>query len=167
MEKDFKWGHKHTLLTLTSIGQILTVIFTYKSPCSLSLRNSGWIILWIAGVLGSIPVLTFKRFGKVEKGKSYIHTNKLVEKGIYSIVRHPQYLAGILISIGLYMIAAGWLNMILGLANIVQYNFGTFDEDERLIAKFGQDYIDYRIRVPRLNIVLGLTRKITKALKPE
>ena len=160
MKKKFEFVFEHILLTLTSVGQILAAALTYKSPVDSALRNSGWIILWIAGIFGMLPIITFKRLGKVEKGKSYVHTNQLVDKGIYSIVRHPQYLAGILISIGLYLIAPGWINLILGLANIVQYYTGTKGEEERLIAKFGQEYIEYQQRVPGLNPVWGLIKRI-------
>ena len=161
MKEKFKFTFEHILLTLTSVGQILMAIFTYKNPVNSVLRNGGWIVLWIAGIFGMLPILTLKRLGKVEKGESYVHTNQLVDKGIYSIVRHPQYLAGILISIGLYLIAPVWINFILCIANIIQYYAGTTGEEERLIIKFGKDYIEYQERVPRLNPVWGLIKRIT------
>jgi protein-S-isoprenylcysteine O-methyltransferase Ste14 len=160
MKMDRKLAVSHILLTFTSVGQILAAGLTYRQPVNTALRNSGWIILWIAGLFGLLPVLTFKILGKVKKGESYVHTNRLVDRGVYSIVRHPQYLAGILISIGLGMIAPGWINSILGIANIAQYYSGTFEEEERLIAKFGQEYSAYQKKVPRLNPILGLIKKI-------
>lgn len=162
MKKEFKFGFEHVLLTFTSIGQILAAVLTYKFPIHSCLRNSGWILLWIAGIFGLIPVFTLKGRGKVQKGKSYIHTNQLVDKGIYSIMRHPQYFAGVLISIGLYLIAPGWINLILGIANITQYYTGTFEEEKRLIAKFGQQYIEYQKKVPRMNPILGIIRRIIR-----
>jgi protein-S-isoprenylcysteine O-methyltransferase Ste14 len=42
-------------------------------------------------VLGCLPIIEFRRRGGVGKGESYIHTTKLVDTGIYSVVRHPQY----------------------------------------------------------------------------
>ncbi|HEY59817.1 MAG TPA: isoprenylcysteine carboxylmethyltransferase family protein [Anaerolineae bacterium] len=160
MKKEFKFGFDHILLTLTSVGQILAAAFTYQSPILSSLRNSGWILLWIAGIFGMLPIFTFKRLGKVQKGKSYVHTNQLVDKGIYSIVRHPQYFAGVLIGIALYLISPSLINLVLGIVNIVQYYNGTFEEEERLIDKFGQQYIEYQKKVPRLNPIRGIIQRI-------
>lgn len=161
MKRDFKLVIEHILLTVTSVGQILAAALTYRNPVSTPLRNSGWIILWTAGIFGVLPIFTFKKLGGVDKGKSYVQTSELVDKGIYSIVRHPQYLAGILISIGLYMIAPGWLTLGLGIANIAQYYTGTFEEEERLIAKFGEEYKAYQKKVPRINPVWGIIKRIT------
>ena len=161
MKKEFKFKLDHIFLAFTSVGQILAAVFTYEFPVSSSLRNSGWILLWIAGIFGMLPIFTFKRLGKVKKGKSYKHTNQLVETGIYSITRHPQYFAGILISIGLYLIAPVWINLILGIVNIIQYYTGTFEEEEKLIARFGQPYIAYQKKVPRFNPIWGIIKRIS------
>jgi protein-S-isoprenylcysteine O-methyltransferase Ste14 len=118
------------------------------------------VTLWIAGIFGVLPILIFKKYGNVDKGKSYIHTNQLVDKGIYSIVRHPQYFSGILISIGLYLIAPGWINLGLGISNILQYYTGTIGEEKILIARYGQDYMDYQKKVPRLNPLWGIIKRI-------
>lgn len=40
-------------------------------------------------VFGLLPVFEFNKKGGVEKGKSYIYTTKLVDTGIYPVVRHP------------------------------------------------------------------------------
>lgn len=160
MKKKFQLILEHVLLALTSVGQILAVALTYRVPVSSSLRNSGWILLWISALFGILPIFTFRRLGKVKKGSSYVHTNQLVDQGIYSIVRHPQYFSGILISLGLLLIAPGWLNLVLGLANIVQYYLGTFGEEKGLVARFGQKYIAYQKEVPRLNPVWGIVKKL-------
>ena len=160
MKKDFKLAFQHIFLTFTSVGQILAAAFTYRNPVSTPLRNSGWMLLWTAGVFGALPVFTFKKLGRVERGKSYVHTSQLVDKGIYSIVRHPQYFAGILIGIGLFLIAPGWLNLGLGIANIAQYYTDTFEEEERLIVKFGKEYITYQKKVPRINPIWGIIKRI-------
>ena len=155
-----KSGPKRIILGLTTIGQILAVVLTYQTPVNSTLRNSGWIVLWIAGIFGTLPILTFRRLGKVERGRSYIHTNQLVDTGIYSIIRHPQYLSGMLISAGLCLIAPGWIPIGLGIANIVQYYLVAVNEEKRLIAKFGEEYIAYKKRVPGFNPVWGAIQRI-------
>jgi hypothetical protein len=41
------------------------------------------------------------------------------------------------------------------------------DEEARLIAKFGEDYRRYMQRVPRMNLVLGVTRLLLQRRKRE
>jgi len=160
MKKGFKFVIENILPTVTSIGQILAAVLAYWQPVSSTVRNSGWIILWISGIFGMLPIFTFRKWGGVQKGSSYVKTNVLVDKGIYSIVRHPQYLAGILISIGLVLIAPGRLNIALGAINMVQYCAGSIDEEKSLIDQFGNAYVAYKKRVPRFNVILGVFRRI-------
>jgi len=58
-----------------------------------------FIIAWIVWAFGMVlvmaPIIIFPRRGGVAKGKSFIHTTKLVDTGIYAVVRHPQYTGGI------------------------------------------------------------------------
>jgi protein-S-isoprenylcysteine O-methyltransferase Ste14 len=44
-------------------------------------------------VFGALPIFEFRKKGGVRKGQSYVRTTKLVDSGIYSVVRHPQYVA--------------------------------------------------------------------------
>ena len=56
----------------------------------------GWVV-WAAGMaLVMAPIIMFPRRGGVARGKSFVHTTRLVDTGIYAVVRHPQYLGGIL-----------------------------------------------------------------------
>ena len=64
----------------------------------------GWII-WIFGlILAFSPNIVFKRRGGVPEGKSYIHTTKLVNDGIYGVIRHPQYTGGMVIAFSMCLI---------------------------------------------------------------
>ena len=95
------------LLTIAFVGQIILTILFYD-PAGNALRiNIGWGVLWLSAVFGWLPIITFRRKGKVQ-GQSYIHTTVLVDSGIYGIVRHPQYLAGILLNVGLTLITPQW-----------------------------------------------------------
>lgn len=160
MKSQWTFHWTHALLLLTSVGQILLTIYLYTLPVADWVRNLGWVCLWLSAIFGWLPIITFKRFGGVKEKKSYIHTTLMVDRGIYSIVRHPQYLAGILISLGLFLIAPHWGNALLGVLNTCQYNLGTYPEEKDLVEKFGTAYCEYRQRVPRLNFILGLIRKL-------
>jgi len=146
-----------TVLTIASIGQIGLTFVLYNDEANEVLRNAGWGVLMLSAIFGWLPIFTFRKMGRV-KGRGYIHTTVLVDKGVYGIVRHPQYLAGVLISIALPMIAQNWLVAIFGLVAMVIYYFDTFVEEKSDIEKFGDEYRRYMQSVPRLNFILGIAR---------
>ena len=74
------------------------------------------------------------------------------------MVRHPQYLAGMLMGFAFSLIAQHWIVAVLGVIVIVILYENTFGEEKRAIAKFGEEYERYRESVPRVNFILGLAR---------
>ena len=150
------------MLTVIAVGQIVLAIILYERHANILIRNIGWGILWLSAVFGWVPILTLKRWGGVAKGKSYVHTTQIVEKGVYAIVRHPQYLAGILMAVALVLIAQHWIVGIFGVAAVVIYYGDTSDEEKRCLGKFGEAYSRYAERVPRLNFLLGTVRALKR-----
>jgi protein-S-isoprenylcysteine O-methyltransferase Ste14 len=67
-------------------------------------------------------------------------------KGILARVRHPYYTAGILFLLAFGDITAA--NVILKSVGIAYFIIGAFLEEKKLIAEFGEQYRDYRRRVP-------------------
>ena len=120
----------------------------------------GWVV-WAAGMaLVMAPIVMFPRRGGVAKGKSFVHTTQLVDTGIYAVVRHPQYLGGILaIFLTTILLYPHWLFIVLGIPGILVIYFSTMMEEKRLIKQFGGDYLAYMERVPRINIILGIVRQ--------
>ena len=125
----------------------------------------GWII-WVFGmVLVMAPIIIFPRRGGVTKGKSFVNTTRLVDTGIYAVVRHPQYLGGILsIFVATSLFYQHWLFVVLGLPGAVLVYLGAKEEDKRLIEKFGDDYKRYMQRVPRMDILTGVVRQVRHSL---
>jgi protein-S-isoprenylcysteine O-methyltransferase Ste14 len=149
-------------LTLAAVGQIALAFILYNENGNTTIINLGWVILWISAIFGWLPIFTFRKYGGVAKGKSYIQTSILVDSGVYAIVRHPQYLAGILIGLSLPLIAQHWLVAALGVIVIVITYVNTFDEETLNIEKFGEAYRQYMQRVPRLNFLLGIVRLLLR-----
>ena len=119
----------------------------------------GWIIWAFGMVLVMAPIITFPRRGGVAKGKAFVHTTRLVDTGIYAMVRHPQYLGGILgIFFATPLLYQHWLFIVLGIPGTILVYLGARQEDGRLIEKFGDDYKNYMQRVPRMDILTGVIR---------
>jgi protein-S-isoprenylcysteine O-methyltransferase Ste14 len=150
------------ILTAAAVGQIVAAILLYNPQANANLINAGWGVLMLSAIFGWLPIFTFRSKGKVE-GRGYIRTTVLVDSGVYAIVRHPQYLAGILMNIALAMITLHWLVLALGLVAAPIYYLDTGQEEKGCIEKFGDDYRRYMERVPRMNFILGIVRALRKS----
>lgn len=117
-------------------------------------------IVWAFGmVLVMAPIVTFPRWGGVPKGESFVNTTRLVDSGIYAIVRHPQYAGGVYaIFLTTLLWYPHWLFAVLGVLGTAVIYMGCREEDQRLIDKFGDEYRAYMRRVPRMDFFLGLVR---------
>jgi len=119
--------------------------------------------LWVLSILlGWLPIYTFKRRGGVPKNDSYMNTTMLVDTGLYSVVRHPQFLAWIIVSLSLALMSQHWLNSLLFIPVLVGTIYDTKKADQRLIKKFGDQYNTYKEKVPALNIVKGTLRHLQR-----
>lgn len=91
------------VLTLAAVGQLI-VAFVLYDALRINLR---WGVLMISALFGLWPILTFRRRGGVQR-RGYTETTVLGDSDLYSIVRHPQYQAGVLINIALTLITPHW-----------------------------------------------------------
>jgi protein-S-isoprenylcysteine O-methyltransferase Ste14 len=105
-----------TIVTVLFISQII-VGFNLLSEVSqiefLAYAGVG-IYVFSCLVFGWLPIIEFRKKGGVTKGKSYIHTTQLVGTGIYSVVRHPQYVTFILWAITGMLLFQHWIVVLLG-----------------------------------------------------
>ena len=123
----------------------------------------GWVVWAIGMVLVMAPIVMFPRRGGVPKGKSFVHTTQLVDSGIYAVLRHPQYLGGILaIFFTTPLLYPHWLFIVLGIPGVVILYWGTIAEEKRLVEQFGDSYRSYMQRVPRVNLVSGIIRLLSR-----
>jgi len=122
------------------IAQFILVFFTYNFFHLNFLYWFGWGLFGFFILLGGLPKQAFRKYGEIEKGKSHIYTTKLVDKGIYAVIRHPYWLSWILISMSMTLISQHWIMVILGIPAWIIIYLETFLLDNRLIKKFGENY---------------------------
>jgi protein-S-isoprenylcysteine O-methyltransferase Ste14 len=72
---------------------------------------------------------------------------KVVDYGVYSRVRHPMYLAAILLYVGFWVTTLSLLTLIPMLATFIGYNYLASAEERLLTDKFGDDYLEYKKKV--------------------
>ena len=109
-------------------------------------------------IFGMLPIFEFRKKGMVEKGKSYVNTTKLVDTGIYSVVRHPQYITFIMFAIAGMLLFQHWIVICLGIPIIPLMYIDLINADKEGVKKFGDDYKRYMQKVPRANFLLGIIR---------
>ncbi|MFX1316055.1 MAG: methyltransferase family protein [Promethearchaeota archaeon] len=144
------------------ITQIALVFFLYNYYHLDFLTWIGWVFMAFFLVVGAFPRHAFKRYGEIEVGKSHIYTTKLVDKGIYAIIRHPYWLCWILLSISVTLMSQHWLLVIFALL-ICSIVYGeTYLLEKGLIEKFGDEYKEYRAKVPRMNFILGFIKYVKR-----
>jgi protein-S-isoprenylcysteine O-methyltransferase Ste14 len=85
--------------------------------------------------------------GREPEGDEEGLTQYLVTTGIYARVRHPLYLAGILVFTFNPYITRNWLTV--SAMAVIYFLIGAFLEERRLLARFGDEYRRYAERVPR------------------
>ena len=153
-----------TVSSLLFISQIVAGIYFLSDVSQIeSLAYVGGGLYPVSGIVfGMLPVMEFRKKGGVRKGKSYIHTTTLVDTGIYSIVRHPQYVTFILWALAGMLLFQHWIVIVLGIPIIPLTYFDLFRADKDAIAKFGDEYEAYMKRVPRANFVLGVLRLLRR-----
>lgn len=157
------WG----LWIALAIAQTILSFFLYNPTGLQALRYAGWLIWAVMCLFALVPVVTLRRKGGVAKQRSYVDTTVLVDSGIYAVVRHPQYLSFILLSIFLILLAQHWLITLIGIAAMVMVYAGIVPQaDHANLEKFGDDYKSYMQKVPRLNFVVGVIRLLRRRRMP-
>jgi protein-S-isoprenylcysteine O-methyltransferase Ste14 len=154
-----------TFVTILFILQIIVGIYLLSTVSQIEVLAYIGVALYVLSglVFGWLPVIEFRRKGKVKTGKSYIHTTQIVDTGIYSIVRHPQYVTFILWALAGMFLFQHWIIVSLGVPIIPFTYVDLMKADKDAVEKFGDDYKSYMKRVPRANFLLGIIRRIKES----
>jgi protein-S-isoprenylcysteine O-methyltransferase Ste14 len=117
------------------------------------------MVTWlVAMALISLPILTLRRKGRVPPDESFVNTEALVDTGIYALVRHPLYLGWMLMYLVVFLFNPNWILAGIGLPGAALVYGFTRQEEQLLIAKYGESYRCYMQRVPRFNLLAGSIR---------
>lgn len=142
------------------VAQYILAFFIFKLPGLRALQILGWGIWALSAIFGFAPIFILRTYGGVANRKSYVHTTKLVDTSLYAVVRHPQYLSGILFNIALMLLAQHWLVILIGIISMILIYLTIRDADREGLDKFGEAYQDYMKRVPQINFLKGIFRLV-------
>ena len=142
----FRWRSYVPLVLLPLL--LLPMWLAPHPPVSL------WWKLVAAGVALAGEALRFVASGLAPEGTSERSTTGpraavLNTSGIYSVVRHPLYIANTLTMVGLAMFPGRWaLPVIVLLASVLYYERIAMREEAFLDSQFGTSFRDFTNRVP-------------------
>lgn len=72
---------------------------------------------------------------------------RIVSSGVYSVVRHPQYLGGVLAHIGVSFLLSAWFSLLSTPLMALLVFLISRKEEVELIKEFGVEYLEYRKKV--------------------
>jgi len=140
---------------------VLVGIFIYENGektlvmASNNLTKVIAIIVLIAGA--SIVILALRNYNlgvflgtQQVKNNPSANPDQLITEGMNKWVRHPLYLGTILFLVGVFLSVPNEMLLSLVVITIIYVFAGAYLEEQKLIAHFGEDYINYQKKVPMI-----------------
>ena len=129
------------LLGVNGIG-LISHWFQVLSYVGIILIILGLVTRWSA-------VLTLRRYFTVDVAIARDH--KIIDKGLYGVIRHPAYAGALLSFLGLAMYFSNFITFLVIMAPIIgAFMYRIRVEEEALRAAFGDEYAAYCVRTKRL-----------------
>lgn len=129
------------------------------------LRVAGVALLVLAPFFFVPPFFLLKKHGGTEDGGSYFSTTKVVDRGVYAVVRHPQYVGYALLAVGFALRTQAVVSWAAALVAVVFFYIQAVLEERFCAWQLGVDYAAYANRVPRFNFVTGLFRSLRNRVR--
>jgi protein-S-isoprenylcysteine O-methyltransferase Ste14 len=130
------------LLSGLPATQMSPSIQPYAFWGGLTLLLTGIAVRWIA-------IATLKRYFTVDVAIARDH--KVIQSGLYGVVRHPSYAGSLLSSIGLGLAFMNWASFAaIVLLSILGLSYRIAVEEKALIDALGDEYREYARRTKRL-----------------
>jgi protein-S-isoprenylcysteine O-methyltransferase Ste14 len=131
------------------------------------LASLGIACLVLAPVFFVPPFLLLKKYGQADDGRPFFETKVAVDRGLYAVVRHPQYLGYILLVFGFMLLSQHLITILLGAIAVLLFYLYTIREEDYCGRQLGSAYRDYCKRVPRFNAVSGMVRYLMRQRRHE
>jgi protein-S-isoprenylcysteine O-methyltransferase Ste14 len=146
----------HVSIVLSNVVLFLVFINSDRHPLFSVVQLYMGVLLLVLGLLLFFWALFILRLMVFMPKESDV----LIVTGPFHLVRHPMYLGGILAAFGLSLTNGSMLGLVYSLIlTLLLADIATHEERD-LINRFGQQYLEYRERVARLNPLVTLVKKI-------
>jgi len=141
------WG----LIVVLWVGIALAMIQTYRGMGAMGMPVQFFGFAVMAFGIG-IRFLAIHQLGRLHMPVVAIQADHpLMDRGLYSRVRHPSYLGAILALLGFGLALGNWISALVVLvAALISYGYRIHVEEKALVKGLGDRYVDYRRRTKRL-----------------
>ena len=143
-----------------AVGIMISLLFLswtlWENGNVIFLRCVGYALYVPALALAVSSIASLKRRGKPTSG--WEHTTVLIEREVFRLVRHPLYLGGALLCLGILLVTQSIVSIVSGMMGIFCFWMASKKEDEYNVNKFGKDYQEYMKRVPMWNAFKGIRK---------
>jgi protein-S-isoprenylcysteine O-methyltransferase Ste14 len=148
-------GHGIPALLTASVLVLQFLVDRGENPY---LRGAGVACLILSPLFIFPPFLLLRRYGRPSSGEPYHDTSIVVDRGLYAIVRHPQYLGYILLGLGFAGLSQHIIVWVPGILAAIAFLVLARREEATCRRTLGEAYAEYMERVPGFNVLLGLLR---------
>ncbi|HEX9916588.1 MAG TPA: isoprenylcysteine carboxylmethyltransferase family protein [candidate division Zixibacteria bacterium] len=139
-----------TIIICVFIGVFLGIRgIGFISKNALFISSLGLILIVLGLVVRWTAILTLKKYFTVNV--SILSDHRIVDKGIYKIIRHPAYAGSLLSFLGLGLSFSNWLStLIIFTPVLVVFIYRMRIEEKALVGFFGEKYTIYCKTTKRL-----------------
>ncbi|MFX0207082.1 MAG: methyltransferase family protein [Candidatus Hodarchaeota archaeon] len=100
-------------------------------------------------IISIVLIISLKGVSQVTLKVAETHrAEKVITTGVYSIIRHPQYLGALLAHIGISVLLSAWYSLLLTPLLVIYIYLISWKEEKELVKEFGSDYEEYQKQVP-------------------
>jgi protein-S-isoprenylcysteine O-methyltransferase Ste14 len=92
-----------------------------------------------------IRILAQKQIGKFSTIKA---ERKLVTNSVYGLIRNPLYMSNCLLAVGMAIPFKSLYALLFSIPYVLSYMLIIYFEEEDLLAKYGEEYEEYKKKVP-------------------
>jgi protein-S-isoprenylcysteine O-methyltransferase Ste14 len=136
--------------TTFRVNPLTVLVFHVLTGRRLEPRRWPFVLLMVWGYLQFRLVSGYRaELGGGPGGVSRGLPDRLVTDGIYGLTRNPMYLGHLIYSLGLVLVSRTPVAALLALTRLVYFVRRVDLDEERLEAKFGDEYREYRRTVRR------------------
>jgi len=143
------WVSLHMFIVSTNIILYIYLISKDFNPVHVLLRASGFLVFAVGLFLIFWGAYSLRK-------EVFVPGNKLVVTGAYKFVRHPMYLGGVAGAFGLALLAGSLFGAVYSFMLALVLSRIADAEEEDLRARFGEAYIEYKRKVPKLLPNVGI-----------
>lgn len=137
-----------TILLGVGLNRVWPLDLGFELPTPANYWIGGALVVVAILGLGWYSVTLIRRTGQSEN--PWKPTTEIMTRGPYRLTRNPMYLQMVLVCVGSAIILTNiWILLLTPVCGGVLHRFAILPEEAYLEAKFGEEYVSYKRRVPR------------------